>query len=520
MEVNAPSFANHSPPNGFAKVFVLFAPWLLFAQTSAAVGMAFFSHRSWMSFEYDDFFYYLKVAENLAAGNGSTYNGIVATNGYHPLWLIILTAACFVLHSGRAIFAFVCCAIVLSTVVTYLISRRVMIFAGVDSVYASALSLYVAVYACREYFSGMESIVVVPLSLLLIGHLQRGDALSNRLRAFLTGLLTSFVILARLDAAILVALLFLAVLLNPGYRRQLSFQRAASAFLGLTPLAVYFWINLHFFGALMPVSGAAKQLRDHSHPSIVVLHTIFHTNAKTEINFTFVLLSCIAAMVSLPRLRDPRSGFLLPPMLFPIIYYSALSFLSDWYLSDWYFYTIRIALCTAFAFWFTRQRLLSLIGGAGARFALIGVAVFVVSTNWWPVPDANVLEAAIDLHAFEATHPGIYAMGDRAGKVGYLLENPLIQLEGLVMDRSFLEHMKRSEDLHSVLPDYNVRYYIGSSHKPFQGCFYAIESYQAGPSSPRLHGEFCEPPVARFQHGDVETLVYDMAHEPYGNGTR
>ena len=39
----------------------------------------------------DDFFYYIKIAKNIVLGAGSTFNGIVHTNGYHPLWLIILT---------------------------------------------------------------------------------------------------------------------------------------------------------------------------------------------------------------------------------------------------------------------------------------------------------------------------------------------------------------------------------------------------------------------------------------------
>lgn len=39
---------------------------------------------------YDDAYYYLGVARNLAAGLGSTFDGIHATNGYHPLWCALL----------------------------------------------------------------------------------------------------------------------------------------------------------------------------------------------------------------------------------------------------------------------------------------------------------------------------------------------------------------------------------------------------------------------------------------------
>ena len=39
---------------------------------------------------YDDTYYYLGVARHLAAGLGSTFDGLNATNGYHPLWCWML----------------------------------------------------------------------------------------------------------------------------------------------------------------------------------------------------------------------------------------------------------------------------------------------------------------------------------------------------------------------------------------------------------------------------------------------
>lgn len=41
---------------------------------------------------WDDGFYYLEIARRLAAGEGSTFDGINPTNGYHPLWLLTLVA--------------------------------------------------------------------------------------------------------------------------------------------------------------------------------------------------------------------------------------------------------------------------------------------------------------------------------------------------------------------------------------------------------------------------------------------
>src|SRR5512145_2884009 len=44
---------------------------------------------SWRWFVRDDAYYYFKVAQNIAEGHGSTFDGINLTNGYHPLWMLI-----------------------------------------------------------------------------------------------------------------------------------------------------------------------------------------------------------------------------------------------------------------------------------------------------------------------------------------------------------------------------------------------------------------------------------------------
>ncbi len=42
-----------------------------------------------MWFRNDDAFFYFKVAQNIAAGLGSSFDGIGLSNGYHPLWMLV-----------------------------------------------------------------------------------------------------------------------------------------------------------------------------------------------------------------------------------------------------------------------------------------------------------------------------------------------------------------------------------------------------------------------------------------------
>ena len=53
----------------------------------------------------DDAFYYFQVASRMAAGEFSTFDGITRTNGYHPLWLFLITPFYWVLDKTAALFA-------------------------------------------------------------------------------------------------------------------------------------------------------------------------------------------------------------------------------------------------------------------------------------------------------------------------------------------------------------------------------------------------------------------------------
>ncbi|MFH0859937.1 MAG: hypothetical protein V1921_01940 [Candidatus Altiarchaeota archaeon] len=53
----------------------------------------------------DDAFYYFGIARNIASGNGVTFNGQHMTNGFHPLWALMITPFYFLME-GNADFQF------------------------------------------------------------------------------------------------------------------------------------------------------------------------------------------------------------------------------------------------------------------------------------------------------------------------------------------------------------------------------------------------------------------------------
>jgi hypothetical protein len=74
-----------------AKRFPWFETILIIAVMSISIYAALSDAQnlSWHWFIRDDAYYYFKVAQNISEGQGSTFDGINPTNGYHPLWMLI-----------------------------------------------------------------------------------------------------------------------------------------------------------------------------------------------------------------------------------------------------------------------------------------------------------------------------------------------------------------------------------------------------------------------------------------------
>ncbi len=532
-------------------------PWRLWlSRTLTAlvvlfVGLAsfrpLFSRTPAMLFFEDDFYYYLKVAQNLAHGSGSTFNGIVPTNGYHPLWFLLLTAVSFVTSRPHAILVFAASTLFVCVIAIYLLTRRLLTLSGVDLLLSSALAVYATAYSMHVLFGGMEVTLTVPL-LLLVVLLARSPALLAPSPALLDsrpallapepllsapswppfallGLAASAMILSRLDTLLLAALIFLSALAHQDLRRRITPSALAALALGLLPVALYFASNLLLFHTLLPISGAAKQLKTNLLPSSPAWISAYDRPLSQLVNLIPILLAI--ALLLLPRKRIPERlstslsprlspmerAVFLPVLAFPFLYIALLSCRSDWQLWGWYLYPFRSAFCISLVVLLALPVVRTLLSRPVVTVLL---ALFVLTRLpglHWPTGGREAIyEAAVDLQQFASTHPGVYAMGDRSGMVAELIPDPVIQTEGLMMDRTFLDSVRQQQPLLPVLARYHVRYYIGTTQQPLppSGCFNAVEPFQAGPASPHMRAQLCQPPVATYAHRGYTTLVYDL----------
>jgi hypothetical protein len=334
-----------------------------------------------------------------------------------------------------------------------------------------------------------------------------------------------------------VALLLLSQRLYAGFSLGSVARHAGLFALGFAPCLLYFSYNLLVFGAPLPVSGAAKQLAEW--PILYVQAPVLRAMPfQLFLEYPSKLLLLIAAILFVRKTPpfDPaaRHMVVMPLLAFPPLYYAAQAALSDWEIYRWYLYPlvgttplamgmvigalrrgpVRVARVQPASppSWFENKMSGWALTVAWMTVLGAAIAIGAYQTTRAPrVPPKQMFARVIE--EFAKTHPGRYAMGDRAGVVGYLLPHSLLQLEGLVEDRRFLEHIKNREDLVKVLESYDVDYYAASFPRRVGSCFETVEPFKGGPASPRMVGRFCQPPL--LVHTDpsdsAETVIFKVS---------
>ena len=219
----------------------------------------------------DDAFYYFQIARNAAQGSGFTFDGIHPTNGFQPLWGLVLAGfAWLFLHAGAA--------------EPMLLARLFLSVAALVNV-AAGLALYAAARGWLRRRDALGFLAVWLLSPLLVSHQTAG--MENALFALLLGLalavynrhfrdadrppgagsaavlglLLGLVALARLEAALLAAIVVPTV----AWRMRRMPVRAAAVrlaplcLLAALPVAAYLALNLARLGHAMPIPGEVKR---------------------------------------------------------------------------------------------------------------------------------------------------------------------------------------------------------------------------------------------------------------------
>lgn len=483
----------------------------------------------------DDFYYYLVIAQNLAHHGVSTFDGMHPTNGYHPLYMGVLTGLTWVFGGPTRPFYFALGVLFVACAgVTFELLKKTGERLFPCSRLAGPVAAILALQAARMSLWGLEVAIAIPLHAAVLLLIARSPRLTAS-RAALLGFASAALGLARLDTLTFVALVAVAWLglSNARIRDKVRGTLAFSA--GALPLPLYLLSNVLLFGGMLSTSAASKQLSRGLR---------FNTNLLDDmlgdpIGAAALVLLPVGLVVwglDLYRGRQASGTWLLNAdrartmviglsFAFPIVFYGTYGLRSDWRLFAWYFYPVLPGLLCAVLLseqavtrWVdARWRLALPVAASMVCVAVPSIAAAPAArrtTDWRP--DSIALYShARSLAKFGLSHPGVYAMGDRAGLTAYLLGQPVIQLEGLVADRRMVDLLEAQAPLGQVLREYKVDYLIVSVYQPLpkrDGCAVVVQPHprQAGTHSSHMEGTFCGEPVffAASPAGSLPGLVY------------
>ncbi len=240
--------------------------WLL-ASIALWVGRYYFtvSGESFALHHEDDVQYYLKIAQNLSHGFPFTFDRLEPTNGFHPLWVLVLQPLCWCFHNPEQLVraAFILQFLIFAACVPLLYITLLTVTDG-SRLIAFCISLYFGLdhYFYKTIINGLETpLFVFPglLPMLMLSRLHSAQFRNARALA-LIGLLGGLTILSRLDGGFVHVALF-AVVFAVIFWRRLTFGTAAAAALTcLVPVTTFVALSTWYNGSPWPVSGLVKMM--------------------------------------------------------------------------------------------------------------------------------------------------------------------------------------------------------------------------------------------------------------------
>jgi hypothetical protein len=470
----------------------------------------------------DDYFYYYVIADKLLRTGALTFDGIEPTNGFHPLWMAVVLLVRMLVGANAAgvvlamqVVALACVATGALGVVRY-VERRWPAASAKDAAAALAMFTACAFWLARTGMEVALCFAVMPWLMAELSSERHTFARSARV-----SVLAVLLVLSRVDALMIAAPLVAVDVIRQVRRVPRRWPSVlALAVLPWLTLAGYFLTNHHCFGDVLPQSAVAKALATGPGPywSALRLFRLPWHMFMAELLIAFSLLAAAAAF----RCPRPRWQEWLV-IAWPFGFLASLCMRSPWPLWRWYLYPIAIALPVAFLC--TLDLPLSHRLSAVRRLAVMGcvaaleipVAGAELKYLARPRRQNSIVEMSKQIAEFGEDHPGTYAMGDRAGSAGALLNRPLRQLEGLVGGWPILEAIRQERDLLEVLSELQVRYYIATDPvRDSDGCYHVAEPSMGGEHAKKMRSRVCrrevfQARVVEEQTGKVfETYIFEI----------
>lgn len=396
----------------------------------------------------DDAFYYFEIARRVAAGQGSTFDGIHPTNGYHPLWCGVLSVLGLLPLSKNAFVAaalLLQCGLLAAAVMElYRICVREEGRPGLTAVAVSVVWLG-NFYVSKTVVNGMESALLAAASVGLLGvsadRIAREERLTVKDGAVL-GALGAVVLMSRLDSFFLLGAI--AAVWGVSRRDKLKSEwAAAAAFVGVPAvvLAVYMGANQAVFGLPMPVSGYLKRFSGAAPRSVTTMAAFVPFAAVVA----GVYRGAVGRWVALGSKKEIAYSVLT---LFVLLMQADSMLLRGevvpaiWYLS-------QHALWVLATLWLAAERLAARRWAVGA---VVGLSALGAAATWV----IRLQRSSYDIYVQRREMAGwmnshlpagsIVGSWD-AGMIGYYSDHPVVNLDGLVNSFEYAQTMRQGKGI-------------------------------------------------------------------------
>lgn len=416
-----------------------------------------YTHIHGISFA-DDAFYYVVVAQHIVHDGVSTFDGTTLTNGYHPLWMALLTVQFKVLGQS----------LLLTRAIEFFLAEAALVFALLLIRLPNLLLniLFTAGFFAimqRISFNGMET-ALLTFCFCLFTYISERHSHETSSGGIVDGLLAAAAVGSRIDAIVFV--LPQAMLTARSWSR-----RATSLAVLLLCGGIYAAANHYYFGLPVPISGEVKSLGGMQVNWALLRFLGDLSQPPTRVLYAAGLLFVVALFLA----RRPRPyvnrHIVIAFLLGYLIYLARLAFVSSWVIWPWYGYPVLIGYIACVPYLLVTLK--NTVANREVSRQLIPAAalgLFVLLLFGGPRdaggPRPKTTEGlpvtAIDptLAVERLTDGARVAMGDRAGSFAYHYPGSVNQLEGIVNDEEYLRALRNKGDVKTLLCERKVKFLV------------------------------------------------------------
>jgi hypothetical protein len=419
----------------------------------------------------DDAGYYMNTAQNMALGHGMTFDGIHPTNGFHPLWLLMLVPL-FLFHgTPETMVRLVVLLQILLLSVAFLLlyrtqsrlfSRRAALLSGIGFLWLVFM----------QSVNGMESALFALLLVMLYAYgLKISQGPISWERAALFGVILGLLLLSRLDMIFIpLAMLPFSIsyVKDPATRSRALIVVTAAGAATTAIVAPYLLFNLMQFGSPMPISGALKS----SFPAIALGHgtfSAFNNRHYVIVGFAalWLLWRIIKTRTVLARPTDGYYSLATAVLAWAVIlhFLDTILFLR-WGVFAWHFilYPLFAVIALAGVVDWALKR--SLLGNHRGLYWLAPGIMLVLAIRNEYARETYPLDHAWHVAAYNAAvwarqHTAadtVFAMSD-AGHFAFFSGRRVINLDGLVNNLDY-QRVIAARRVRQYLRDNHVQYLV------------------------------------------------------------